>query len=58
MNGKRTTEEICENGVQERVARVQEDEAEDRGEEEEFSEEEIKEIFYALYQLFQPRIGT
>jgi len=58
LNGKRTSKEIRKNGIQERMARVQEDSGMEKGsrsqgrdESEEFTDKEVAEI---LYKAFKP----
>jgi hypothetical protein len=58
MNGKRTTKKVCEDGVQEGLARIQKDKAQDEAEALESDEEALGEAFLeAFYEAFKPRWG-
>jgi hypothetical protein len=53
MNGKRTTKKVCKDGVQERLARIQEAKEQDQESSEEyFEEDEVDALFEGLYTFF------
>lgn len=56
-DGKRSTEKVCENGIQEGLESVQSSAKKDNGEEE-ISEVEAKEFWETFYKALQPCWGS